>query len=63
MGPERVQLKRGETAYVALPEYQQSAGSVARTVSLDDLLPDYSGPRVHLDFDATGKLVGIEVLA
>lgn len=63
MGVQNVQLKRGDTAYVSLTDHRQSAGSVARTVKVDDLLPDYSGPRIHLDFDADGKLVGIEVLA
>ncbi len=33
------------------------------TVSLDDLMADYRGPRVHLDFDGSNQLIGVEILA
>lgn len=31
-------------------------------VRVDLLIPDYVGPMVNLDFDATGRLIGIEVI-
>jgi len=62
----RVKLvgRNAATAYVALPGYPDKPipGVVARTVNLDDLLPDFVGPRVHLDFNQDGRLIGIEIL-
>lgn len=53
-----------DTAYIALPGYpeQLTSGVVKKSVSLDDIY-DYEGPRVQLDFDKEGKLIGIEVVA
>jgi hypothetical protein len=34
---------------------------VSKTVTLNDIL-DYKGPRVHLDLDKNGTLIGIEIL-
>jgi len=51
-------------AYIALPgnPVQVTAGIVARTVCLDDIIDGFLGPRVHLDFDKSGRLIGIEIL-
>jgi uncharacterized protein YuzE len=61
----RVQLAGADshTAYVALPGYRPEFGVVSKTISLDDLFDGYAGPRVHLDFDKDGRLIGIEILA
>ena len=47
---------------MTLPEYRNTVGSVKKTTSIDELLPGYNGPRIHLDFNADGQLVGIEIL-
>ncbi len=56
---------KSRNAYIALPGYpmEVTPGVVARTISLDDLIADYHGPVVNLDFDKDARLIGIEVLA
>jgi hypothetical protein len=62
MAVRKVELSAGDTGYVTLPEYRNTVGSVKKTTSIDELLPGYNGPRIHLDFNADGQLVGIEIL-
>jgi hypothetical protein len=52
------------TAYVALPGYPEKPvlGVVSKTICLDDLVDGLKGPRVNLDFNAEGILIGIEIL-
>lgn len=38
-------------------------GVVKKTVSLREVMPDYTGPDLKLDFDANSVLIGIEILA
>lgn len=56
-GPE------GGTAYIALPGHRPEPGIVDRSVSLDEIVDKYAGPRVQLDFNKLGLLIGIEILA
>jgi hypothetical protein len=67
MSEEKIHIRIGgedsETAYVALPGYRSEFGIVKKTITLDELLEDYRGPRVSLDFDKDGILIGIEILA
>ena len=60
----RVKLagKSARSAYVYLPGHQSLPGVVSKTLSLDDLVEAYKGPRVHLDFSNAGELIGIEIL-
>ena len=62
----RVRLvgENSHTAYIALPGNPEDPvpGIVSRTLNLNDLVQDCSGPRVYLDFNAEGTLIGIEVL-
>jgi len=60
----RVKLvgRDARTAYVYLPGHQSRPGEVSKTVSLDNIVEGYNGPRVHLDFNKTGELVGVEIL-
>ena len=37
-------------------------GSVKRQVWLHEIVPDYKGPAVYLDFNGEDELVGIEVI-
>ena len=69
MNAKKIRIKvsgnESETAYVALPGYPDEPryGSVARTVCLDDIICGFKGPRINLDFDNEGMLIGIEILA
>lgn len=60
----RVKLagKSARAAYVYLPGHESLPGKVSKTLSLDDLVAGYKGPRVHLDFSKAGELIGIEIL-
>ena len=53
-------------AYLYLPDHPargaDSAGCVANTVCLEDLVPGYQGPDIYLDFDKNGVLIGMEIL-
>ena len=54
-----------EVAYLRLPASADPSDAterrVLRTVRLSDLMP-YQGPDVYLDLDASGRLIGIELL-
>lgn len=63
-----VQLFRDSAAgasYLTLPYHpgRGTSGCVANTIPLDQILEGYEGPDINLDFDAKGRLIGIEVLA
>ena len=60
----KIRVEKSETVYVALPEYPKETvpGLVKKSVSLDDIY-NYDGPRIQLDFDENGRLIGIEVIA
>ncbi|WP_197026649.1 DUF2283 domain-containing protein [Caulobacter sp. UNC358MFTsu5.1] len=63
-----VQLFRDSAAgasYLTLPLHpgRGTWGCVANTIPLDQIIEGYKGPDVNLDFDAQGRLIGIEVLA
>jgi len=52
-------------AYLALPGHPGAGlpGIVKTQISLADRIEGYVGPDVYLDFDASGRLIGIEILA
>ena len=37
-------------------------GIVKRTITLDEVVADFKGPMVNLDFNEDGLLIGIEIL-
>ena len=52
-----------DVAYLKLPGHPGSGpGVVRRVVSLRDLLGDYEGPDVILDFGEGDTLIGIEIV-
>ncbi len=53
-----------DVAYLYLPDHPGRAapGVVVKQVRLSSLLK-YTGPDLYLDFDAHGRLIGLEVLA
>ena len=54
----------GDVAYVSLPDHPGVVyGAVTKTLRLMDLVGDYKGPDLHLDFDKENRLIGIEILA
>lgn len=69
MSESKFELKISEddsdVAYLSLPDHQGSGipGVVAKQISLGEIIQDYKGADVHLDFDKDGRLIGIEMLA
>lgn len=52
-----------DVAYLRLPSHPGTKPFlVKRTVSLRDLLGDYEGPDINLDFNAKNVLIGIEIV-
>ena len=52
-----------DVAYLRLPGHPGSApGVVKRTVRLHDLVGDYEGPDIYLDFGEGDTLIGIEIV-
>ncbi|MEL6340953.1 MAG: DUF2283 domain-containing protein [Myxococcota bacterium] len=53
----------GDAGYLSLTrDGPGKPGRVARTLSLRDLIGEYSGPDIHLDFSDDAVLVGIEIV-
>ena len=65
MSIDKIVLKLGENklGYVYLPDHpgRLSFGCVVRQLRLCELIENYSGPDIHLDFDKNDKLIGIEI--
>lgn len=55
--------KDGYAAYVRCPGHPGERARVARTVSLADLMGRYDGPHIVFDFDAEGRMLGVEFVA
>lgn len=50
-------------AYLRLPRHPGTAPSIVkRTLSIRDLVGDYVGPDVNLDFSEGDVLIGIEIV-
>ena len=49
-------------AYLRLPTHPGGRPELSKSVRLVDLLGRYEGPDIVLDFDASGVLVGIEIV-
>ena len=52
------------TSYVELADHPHDliAGVVTKTVLIHNLIDDYVGPSIGIDFDKNGKAIGIEIL-
>ncbi|HCN48447.1 MAG TPA: hypothetical protein DIT10_05030 [Chryseobacterium sp.] len=49
--------------YVYLPnELDDDKRKVAKTIDLSDIIRDYKGVAVYLDFNEDGVLIGIEIV-
>lgn len=67
MPQEPIQLKVSEDddemAYLFLPDHPKKTipGIVKKQTRLSDLIDDYKGPDIYLDFNADGTIIGIEI--
>ncbi len=54
-----------EVAYLRLPNHPGAGqpGVVASQKNLADLIDNYKGADVYLDFDKSGVLIGIEIIS
>lgn len=59
-----VSEEEGLVAYLSLPKHPKKTihGIVKKTVSLHDIIENYNGISVYLDFDENGDLIGIEII-
>jgi hypothetical protein len=57
-----IQMNNGDVAYIRLPGFERG-NRVSKTVSLRELVKDFKGSDVELDFSENGILMGIEILA
>ena len=64
-GRFRFEVSGGEdaVAYLRLPTHPEAnVGAVKKTVRLRDLIGDYKGPDIYLDFTDENLLIGLEIL-
>jgi hypothetical protein len=61
----RVKLsgKQADTAYLMFEGHELEPGIVKKTVWISELIPDCKGPHFLLNFDKTGRVIGLEILA
>lgn len=57
-----IQMDPGDVAYIRMPGFEKGM-KVAKTISLRDLVKDFKGSDLEIDFSADGALMGIEILA
>ncbi len=66
MSQEPIQLTVSaddEMAYLYLPDHPKkiAPGMVKKQTRLSDLIDNYKGPDIYLDFDDDGRMIGIEI--
>jgi hypothetical protein len=51
-------------AYLRLPGHPGfgSPGAVKKSVSVRDIIGEYQGPDITLDFDADNRIIGVEIV-
>jgi len=63
-----IQLRRqdGESAAVYLElrdhPHEPTFGLVKRSVSIHQLIPGYTGPGISIEFDASDRPIGVEII-
>jgi hypothetical protein len=53
----------GYSAYLRLPGNPGKGFPVSRTLNLADVLGNYNGPDISIDFDQEDRMIGVEFLA
>ena len=56
-----IKIEKDDVAYITLEKFEDR--KVSKTVKLRDLIEDYKGADVMLDFSTDEVLIGIEILA
>ena len=53
-----------EVGYLYLPKHPKKVtnGVVKKTIGINELIQDYKGISLNLDFDEDNELIGIEIL-
>jgi len=57
-----IQIEDGDVAYVKMPQAEQDK-KVAKSIMLRELIKEYKGPDIVLDFSEGDELLGVEILA
>ncbi len=58
----RIRYGDDKIAYIELPGYPRGRDlKISRSLRLVDLIGKYDGPELIMDFDADGRLVGLDV--
>jgi Protein of unknown function (DUF2283) len=56
-----IEINKGDVAYIKLEKFVDR--KVSKTIRIFDLIPNYKGCNVMLDFSEDNVLIGIEILA
>jgi hypothetical protein len=56
-----IEVEKDDVAYIRLEKFEDR--KVSKTVNLRDLIKDYKGADVMLDFSEDEVLIGIEIIA
>jgi hypothetical protein len=59
---QEIQMEDGDVAYVKMPRSEQGK-KVAKSIMLRELMKEYKGYDIVLDFSEDDELLGIEILA
>ncbi len=59
---QEIQIEDGEVAYVRMPKSKQEK-KIFKSMMLRDLMKEYKGYDIVLDFSEDNQLLGIEILA
>jgi hypothetical protein len=57
-----VQIEGGDVAYVKMPQAEHDK-KVTKSIMLRELIKEYKGPDIVLDFSEDDELLGVEILA
>ncbi|QMV15552.1 DUF2283 domain-containing protein [Vibrio spartinae] len=59
----KVSADDDEVAYLYLPEHPKKVvpGIVKKQVRLSEIVKNYNGPDIYLDFNENNELIGIEI--
>jgi len=59
---QEIQMENGDVAYVRMPKTEQGK-KIVKSIMLRELMKDYKGFDIVLDFSEDDELLGIEILA
>ena len=59
---QEIQMEDGDVAYISMPQAQQDK-KVIKSIRLRELMKEYKGLDIVLDFSEDDELLGIEILS